>query len=254
MLIQIGIGVVSGLVTWLVLERVRSMRTAVWQRRLRAVFGDDINSESKLHLVYAEFALMMHPEHAETGTILKHLYVKPNEVNPTQTFSIDRPISSCELRAVRYIAESIGRQTRCTPLLSSDLDVKEKLDISFIALGGPGSNYKTREILENDANNLIRFNGQRFYANGTDNPLPNLERGYDYGMILKLHPTQFITRTWITCAGIGEWGTSGSAWYLANKWREIQKWAGNKSFVLLVRVKPTIDESAEEIYNMQVTQ
>jgi len=32
-------------------------------------------------------------------------------------------------------------------------------------------------------------------------------------------PADFPNHSWIVCAGLGEWGTSGTAWYLAHRWR-----------------------------------
>jgi hypothetical protein len=58
---------------------------------------------------------------------------------------------------------------------------------------------------------------------------------------------QFPHRTWIACAGIGEYGTSGGAWFLANKWEEIRKRAGSGPFAVIVRVRPGQDESATPI-------
>jgi hypothetical protein len=43
----------------------------------------------------------------------------------------------------------------------------------------------------------------------------------DHGFILRITPPEFPTRSWIVCAGLGEWGTSGSSWFLANKWQEL---------------------------------
>ena len=68
-------------------------------------------------------------------------------------------------------------------------------------------------------------------------------------MILKIHPSQFSNRTWLVCAGLGEWGTSGAAWYLAYKWREIYRFAKSEHFSIIVRVRPGQDESAEPVIN-----
>jgi len=29
---------------------------------------------------------------------------------------------------------------------------------------------------------------------------------------------------WIAVAGLGEWGTSGAAWFLSKNWKKIKKW------------------------------
>jgi hypothetical protein len=67
----------------------------------------------------------------------------------------------------------------------------------------------------------------------------------EYGIILKIHPTQFPERTWIACAGMGETGTSGAAWFLARKWKELEKRAdGAGRFFALIAVEQGKDESA----------
>ena len=70
-------------------------------------------------------------------------------------------------------------------------------------------------------------------------------------MILKIHPTQFSNRTWILCAGIGEWGTSGAAWYLAYKWKEIYRYAKSSPFALVIKVKRNQDEFSEPIFKLK---
>ncbi len=246
-LIDIGVGVLAGVITWVVLDRAAAARRNMAARKFREVFGSDVVTERRLHLVFAEFALAMFPKHAETGTVLRHVYVKPGDVSPGESFSIERPVSSCELRAVRYVTGAIGRWAAATPALSSDLDVRDKLDLSFVAFGGPGSNLKTRDAIQNSANGLVNFDGRSFTRQDTGEELVEVRPGFDYGMILKVNPKQFPSRTWIACAGIGEWGTSGAAWYLASKWQEIHQWAHSSPFLVIVAVKPTQDESAQSI-------
>lgn len=71
------------------------------------------------------------------------------------------------------------------------------------------------------------------------------DQTFDYGLILKTHPVQFPNRTWLMCAGFGEWGTSGASWYLANQWETIRKQVKSRPFAAVVRVRHGQDESAE---------
>jgi hypothetical protein len=72
---------------------------------------------------------------------------------------------------------------------------------------------------------------------------------FDYGLILKLHPVQFPERVWIACLGINERGTSGTAWYLANRWQDLRRKTKDKPFAAIFRVEPNVhsgrDQSAE---------
>jgi hypothetical protein len=47
------------------------------------------------------------------------------------------------------------------------------------------------------------------------------------------------------CAGLGEYGTSGACWYLANRWEELQ---GANEFGIVVEVELGSDESARKIF------
>lgn len=207
----------------------------------RDVFGEDIINAS-FYLVYAEFALRDAME--ADGSPARFAFIKPGNIRSEFAFSVQRPISSCEVRAIKYLTEAISKETSMAPILSSDLELTDRLDISFAAFGG-GSNYKTNDVLTNSGNDLITLSDYGFVTVLSRKSILNLTRGFDYGLILKIHPSQFNNRCWFTCAGIGEWGTSGAAWYLAKKWRDIYDFAGNSPFAIIVRVRRGQDESAE---------
>jgi hypothetical protein len=71
---------------------------------------------------------------------------------------------------------------------------------------------------------------------------------------MKINPSQFKKRTWFVCAGNDEWGTSGSAWFLANKWGTLlfktMKWYDpfflftKQPFLAVLEITPGQDESA----------
>jgi hypothetical protein len=58
---------------------------------------------------------------------------------------------------------------------------------------------------------------------------------------------------WLACAGLDEWGTSGAAWFLANKWANLNQRAGSRPFAAVVRVRPGQDQSAE-LVDMRVAE
>lgn len=206
-------------------------------RRFKQVFGPGVH-ERAYSLVYAELAL--------SDQSNRFPYVKP-EGPAGACFSINRPVSGSELRCVNYLAGAIGGYGGNPPAVRSDLETRQQVDLDFISFGGPHSNLKTADCQSNAGNRLARFDQTQniFVSQSTGQSLVVFERGFDYGLILKLHPVQFPKRVWIVCAGIGEWGTSGAAWFLANKWREIRKRAKNRPFAAIVRVRPEQDQSAE---------
>lgn len=206
-------------------------------RRFKQVFGPGVR-EKGYSLVYAELDL------ADQSN--RFPYVKP-EGPAGACFSINRPVSGSELRCVNYLAGAIGSYVGNAPSVRSDLEMRQLLDLDFISFGGPNSNMKTADCLSNAGNQLALFDQAQniFVSRATGQRLMEIEPGFDYGLILKVHPTQFPERVWIVCAGIGEWGTSGAAWFLAYKWREIRMRARKRPFAVVVRVRPGQDQSAE---------
>ena len=66
----------------------------------KTIFGADIAVQSGFHLVYAQLALPK--QYNSNGKPITHPFVKPGEEFSGTSFSIDRPVSSCELRAAKY--------------------------------------------------------------------------------------------------------------------------------------------------------
>lgn len=246
---EIGINIIGGAATVSIIDGFRWLRTKIRFRKFRMVFGENFSDQESLHLVYAQLSLIPVID-INTKKQILHPFRKPGEENVGTGFSIDHPVSSSEVRAAKYLAESIGKETKTSPALSTDLDLKGRLNLSFVAFGGPLSNYKSRDILQNDGNNMVSFDNFTFKEIDSGKDAITIEQDFDYGLILKIHPTQFPRRTWFTCAGIGEWGTSGAAWYLAKKWQEIYKVAQGCPFGIIVRVRPGQDESSEVIYQI----
>jgi hypothetical protein len=214
-------------------------------KRLKAVFGRDLFLSDSLHLVYAKFSLP--PVFKKDGSINTHPYVKPDI--PGMGFSMENPVSSCEVRASKYLSQMMGKEVGHNPILASDIDLKMQLNISFVTFGGPG-NYKSNDLLTNESNNFLTFNST-FITCNTNRPVLYRHSGFDYGLIQKIHPIEFPERTWLICAGFDEWGSSGAAWYLAYKWREIYKFAKSKAFAIVVKVKHGQDESAYPIIKIK---
>jgi hypothetical protein len=217
------------------------LRSWLVGRQFKQIFGPGVESPN-FTLVYAELALA-----PALSAVLPFPFVKPGG-NPRAGFSISRPVSLCELRAAGYLASAIGNGVGCTPALRSDAEVRALLDLDFVSFGGPESNFKSSDCQLNPGNRLAQFDQRvtQFLDPNTTNPLAVCsDPNFDYGLVLKVRPTQFPDRVWLMCAGFGEWGTSGAAWYLANRWREIREKAKGQSFALVLRVRPEQDQSAE---------
>lgn len=251
------LNIIGGVIAAFVFMLIIKLRKYFRQRRFKYILGDDADIENEIYLVYAKLEL---PQlYDQKNKIIRYPYIKPNSKLGSQpaSFSIEFPVSSCEVRALKYLTSSLISQFYGKSKLVSDIDdeVENKLNLSFISMGGPLSNYKTRDLLENEANKLIKIGSDNFYSKKNEKLVQNFEIGFDYGLIMRIRPAQFKKRVWIICAGIGEWGTSGSAWFLSNKYEEIFKhlkgkfnffaFGKSKDFAALVKVKREQDESAK---------
>jgi len=240
---NILLNILGGLLTVLITDIFIRIRRWMRQRELRAVFGNDIVNAVKAYIVYANFRLRPGVQNG-----VRWPYEKPD--GNGSNFSIENPVSGCEARAANYPISVLSREGGRFPSFSPDTQVRGFVDISFISLGGPDSNYKTDDANRNPGNALVVFdqpNG-RMVRVGTSIPLFQREPGFDYGLILKIHPQQHPERVWIVCAGFDEWGSSGAAYYLSQNWKKIYRRSGSASFAIIVKVRPTQDDSAEPIY------
>ncbi len=238
MLIALLLNVVGGILAGLAFSFWAQFRMAFASWRFKRVYGRRA-TQGGITLVYEELALLKGIE--------KFSYEKPGNESLGR-FSISRPIPIASVRAVSYLASSIGKFTGKTPSVRSDLETRNFMDLNFICFGGPGSNVMTASCQDNTGNRLARFDQHvnQFLRASDGSPLAQLDPGYDHGLILKVHPTQFPRQTWIACAGLGERGTSGAAWFIANKWEEIRRHSGSRPFAALVRVEPDVHTGRDQ--------
>jgi hypothetical protein len=239
------LNIIGGLLTVVVLCCVQWLARSLHHHKFRAIFhaqGDAFFIASG-SLVIHPFVLSSIPNNLST---FQH-YPFTKESNHSNRFSAEVVSSFCEIRAAAYLTSALGIDGRMAAYFESDERLKEKLDVDFISLGAI-SNLKTLDVLMNENNNLVDFDSKTlgFVSKRNGRPLFGDLGSFDYGVILLIHPKQFPTRTWIACAGIGEWGTSGSAWFLAKKWRVIQKRISRgEQFAASIKVRRGQDESAE---------
>ncbi len=222
----IGGGIVGGF-TWF-----WSWGKKKWYaRNFKQIFQDD--EDGNFHLIY------------------KSLQSDKKDVFPPEKSGVFRGtpattnvglINSCaDTRSVGYLVYAFGKNIRKSPIIVSHVDVDKQINLSFISIGGP-TNHKTRDIMA--ANSLIDYENGKIVAKVSRSVIvkDGDEAGFDYGFIVKIHPTNFPRRAWICSGGIGVWGCSGAAWYLAHRWNDIRKLAGKKEFVCITKTRSGIDE------------
>lgn len=237
--------VLGGVLTTLVVWWAASLRRRYWRRRFREVFGTDAFVPGQFHMTYAELSLDPAIEASLRAAGVFHPYGK--STSPGAVFSISHPISVSEVRAASYVSATIGRESAVTPRLSSDTQLLGELDVSFVAFGGPLSNAKTRDTFLDPAVSGYGVTvGDSFLPPSVRSEMSG--PGGDIGLVMKIRPEAFGDRVWITCAGQGEWGTSGAAWYLATHWRRLQRDYGDEGFAVVVQVRPGQDQSATAIF------
>jgi len=234
-------GVVSHLISHGIWDGGKKLGRRVAGWRYARIYGPDV-CDNGLHLVYAA----LNPPVARTsdGQPVHHVFTKPGL--PGAAFSMSAAVNDCELRAVKYLAESVAANTHGWTILTSDEAIADRSDLTFVSFGLT-SNRKTVQLLENPANLFVRvdLDPVRFVSKISSRTILSPSQTEDYGVITKIHPSNLPDRTWICCGGFGEWGTSGAAWYLARKWRDLNSRFGKGPFVVIVRVRPAQDESAE---------
>jgi hypothetical protein len=206
--------------------------------KFKQIFGKD---SSDFKIVYGKMKLKQ-----KYIDIDKFPYLKPNT---GVEFSISDPVSFAETRAAKYLSESYSKSVEKSPLLIADEEIRDKLDISYCSLGGY-NNYKTIDIFQSKQNDFFDYNlgdPPSIIIKNDKQKVFIANTAHDYAVIIKINNRLFPNRTQICVAGLGEWGTSGGSWFLANKWKEIRKIVGNKNFGAVIKVKVCSDESAELI-------
>lgn len=162
-------------------------------------------------------------------------------------------VGECEFRASSYLINTLSTYRKDPVIVLDDQTTYAKLEKTIVALGSSSSNEVTDFILHEPNNTFLDFGqiGNNFYIlgkaggqhlQGFQGPVPR-----DLGMILKIPNTRFSGHFFFVCAGLGEWGTSGAAWYLSKKWKELNK-KYREGFGIVVEVDPGSDESARIIF------
>lgn len=254
--------VVGGIIVSILTALFFYFRYRLRAYHLQRFIGFRFKRDVEVRIIYGQ--LLLPAVRDPSGNQISHPYVKPGRRGGALpligTYSIEHPVSECEVRASTYLASLLGLRGILRPSLASDIESDQLLDSNLVCLGGPGSNYKTADILASPANIFIRMTHTGFtLPRGEQLPYQCTDK-VDHGFILRITPPDFRDRSWIVCAGLGEWGTSGTAWCLAHQWKRLARsihpfayWSGIMKipdFLVIVRVVPGQDQSShvEAIY------
>lgn len=155
--------------------------------------------------------------------------------------------SNANTRSVSHMAYVFGNSSSSLPRISSDIEMDQYMDVSFISVGGL-NNYKSLDILENTSNVFLQFDHDCIQSKTSEKCIVKIQGTTDFGLILKIHPSNNPKRTWLCVAGIGEWGTSGASWWLSRHWKTIQKRAKDKPFACITKTRYGSDDSTSLVH------
>ena len=219
------------------IEPIRALWRWLWAWKFRRIFGKDAGDN--YHIIYYQKyvqdrrTVFISPEPKVKRSLYRH------STNLTT-------INSCATtRSIGHLVYSFGTKVKTPPAISSDFDTDEKMDISFISIGGV-TNLKSCDVLK-EVSCFLNFSGDSI-KHGDSKLITAALPDTDCGFIIKVHPSSNPKRTWLCCAGVGEWGTSGAAWFLAMKWKDICKWAKDKPFAIITKTAIGSDESTQLVH------
>jgi hypothetical protein len=160
-------------------------------------------------------------------------------------------LGDAEIRAFSYLTSELSLY-RDVPLeVLDDVTAFPNVARSFLSLGSPSSNELSDFSLRQSENKFLEFaqdSGGVFVRSRKNNEVLRAfeyRGGKDLGIVLKIPNARFRGHYFFVCAGLGEWGTSSAAWYLARNWRRLP-WS-RKGFGVVVEVDPHSDTTAREI-------
>lgn len=162
-------------------------------------------------------------------------------------------VGDCEIRSASYIINALSTYRKNAVTVIDDATAFANLNRTFVAFGSPSSNEITDLILREINNDFLEFGQEGNTSFIHDKRTGRKFEGFqepvrkDYGMVLKIPNLRFPGHFFFVCAGLGEWGTSGAAWFLSSKWRNLHSEFCN-AFGVVVEVAIGSDESARRVF------
>ena len=158
------------------------------------------------------------------------------------------------VRVVTYVSATFSRYRKVTNPIAvvTDEQIENRWDGAFLCFGSSDSNIKTYDIEGLPEQSFYTFgfgpNGiRRFNIGGGSYSIGGSE---DHGILLRIRNPRHSENYLFICAGIGEWGTSGSAYYLFDKWRQLYKKHKQRDFCEVIEVDLGSDESARSVFSI----
>lgn len=244
-------GLISGGAIFLVGLFLPKIPKSIRKYKLRKFWGNGVLGQEFV-IAYGALKVSRHHEQ-DSGRFWYHKIYSDGSL-----LSITGPrryiVSDCEVRSSSYIINTLSTYRKEAVPVQDDAAAFPYLNRTFVAFGSPSSNEISRLILKESENKFLEFVQEdidtvyiRDKKNNKKFPGPKSSLSKDYGILVKIPNTRFKGRFFFVCAGLGEWGTSGASWYLANKWNNLRKEFGD-AFGIIVEVDKGSDESARRVF------
>jgi len=233
-----------------------ALPTAISSWRFDKFFGNYATKEKKIFAVLDPYTLNPNLNNPNQPRYIKHFYGIDKDIGINGT---DIVMGLCVTRFIQYASAASAKATKSGDTLKviPDSDAVRKWDGTFICFGSSDSNAKTKEIeklKENDFYNwTFNSEGHRCIRVGNKEYNINPQEHKDYGILLRIKNPKKEGCYLFLCAGMGEWGSSGSAYYLFSNWETIFKNHKEKEFIKIIEVEAASDESAVEVYSHEKT-
>jgi len=228
---------------------LHALPNAIKRRRFASFFGPSAISGNNIFAVLDPYT---HPlPRVGNRYVKKFLGRKPDQplIGEDNVLGVNVVRNIARVSALFSQLRSDGRSI---PFVT-DADVADRWDGTFLCFGSSDSNIKTLDIELLPQQTFYRWefgqNGQRCIRAGGS--VFAIQARKDYAALLRLrnpyHPEHWL----FVCAGLGEWGTSGSTYYLTDRWTQLHKQHRKSSFMKVIEVDLGSDESAREVYSVQ---
>lgn len=253
-------GLIEGIIPSILWDIIKglalSIPRAISNFKFKRFFGRKAIESEKVYIVLDPYE---HPTSRSQLQYAQNRFIKRfmGRKEDTPLVGEDKLLGSCSVRVTKYSSSEFALFRQKTNPVNVVLDesVINNWEGTFICFGSSDSNIKTYDIESLNENNLYSFgfnqNGYRcFTINGEQ---LNISQNGDIGILMRLKNPYHNDYNLFICAGLGEWGTSGAAYYLFKNWRKLYKRFGSKTnFVLALRVTQNSDESAREIREYKI--
>jgi hypothetical protein len=153
-------GIIVTVLAWIIMKLSHHFNAV----RFKRVFGKQSINETKL--VYGKMVLL--PSYDENGIVRTFPYSKPGSAGGYRVTSI---LADTEAISIKYLSDSFSKNTKESPSLTSDENISDKIDISYLAFGGLNN---TKSIEVGTVAQFVRNNHIDFIEQQSDQELDHL--------------------------------------------------------------------------------